>query len=61
MTILYTSMQYWTELKEDYLDSLQSGLVLLDVGINKADPLLLFGSLHLLEHVVVLVLLFVGL
>lgn len=54
-------MQYWTDLKEHYLESLQSGLVLLDAGSSKADPLLLFGGLHLLEHVVVLVLLSVSL
>lgn len=53
------SMQYWTELKKHYLESLQSGLALLDAGSGKGDPLLLFGALHLLEHVVTLVCLFV--
>ena len=48
-------MQYWTELKEHYLESLQSGLALLDAGGSKADPLLLFGGLHLLENIVTLV------
>jgi len=51
-TYLYICMQYWTKLKEHYLESLQSGLVLLDAGKSKADPLLLFGGLHLLEHIV---------
>ena len=45
-------VQYWTELKKHYLESLQSGLMLLDAGSNKTDPLLMFGGLHLLEHVV---------
>ena len=35
--------------------SLQSGLALLDAGSSKADPLLSFGGLHLLENVVMLV------
>ena len=48
-------IQHWTKLKENYLESLQSGLALLDAGHSKADPLLSFGGLHLLENVVTLV------
>ena len=58
-SLVNVSMQYWTELKKHYLESLQSGLALLDAGSGKGDPLLLFGALHLLEHVVTLVCLFV--
>ena len=53
-------VQYWTELKEHYSESLQSGQVLLDAGSSKADPILLFGGLHLLENVVTLVHLFIS-